>query len=390
MKIPYGKQQIIQEDIDAVVETLTSELITQGPKVDEFEKVIADYHNAKHAIAFSNGTTALHAAYHALGTEKGDEIIAPDITFVASSNGGVYCGATPVLVDIDLKTNCIDIDSIEKAITDKTKVICAVSLAGYPVELERIKKIAKERDIKIIHDAAHAVGARRNSSFGIENADFTMFSFHPVKHVTTGEGGMLLTNSDEFAKKARQFRTHGITRDKDEMEIYDGPWSYEMIGEGHNFRLNDIQCALGITQFKRIKNNLVRRNLIAKRYNEAFKDIKELIIPPHFDLSDFDENTDVETIENLHSYHLYTLRVVDGIDRLDFFNYLHNNNIYVQVHYIPVHWHKIYRERYGYKKSDFVNSNEYYNSEISIPMYHSLSEEEQEFVIKKISEYFQK
>lgn len=389
MRIPYGKQSIVREDIDEVVATLKSELITQGPKITEFEAIIADYHGAKHGIVFSNGTTALHAAYHALGTKEGDEIIAPAITFVASSNGGVYCGAMPKLVDITLDTYCIDVDQIEAAITRSTKVICVVSMAGYPVDLSKVKKIANKHNLKVIHDAAHAIGSRRNASFNIENADFTMFSFHPVKHITTGEGGMLLTNDDQLAAKARLFRTHGITRVKEDMEIYDGPWSYEMLEIGHNFRMPDIQCALGISQFKRVEENLKNRNLIAKRYNEAFADNKHLIIPPHFSLDSFNEITDVKVIDKLHSYHLYCLRLVDADKRLDLFNYLRESNIFVQVHYIPVHWHKFYREGFGYKKEDFPVANEYYESEISLPMFHSLTAEEQDYVIKKVLDFFE-
>ncbi|MDL2212317.1 aminotransferase class I/II-fold pyridoxal phosphate-dependent enzyme, partial [Erysipelotrichaceae bacterium OttesenSCG-928-M19] len=388
MKIPYGRQEILDEDIEAVISTLKAELITQGPMVEEFEESIARYHNVKHAIAFSNGTTALHAAYYALGVREGDEIISPAMTFVASSNGGVYCGATPVLVDIDLETNCIDINQIEAAITDKTKTICAVSLAGYPVDLKKVREIADKHNLHVIHDGAHAIGARREGSFNLDNADFTMFSFHPVKHITTGEGGMLLTNSDMFAKNARLFRTHGITKVKEEMNIYEGPWSYEMIDEGNNYRLNDFQCALGYSQFKRIEKNLKRRNLIAKRYNEAFSQCADIIIPPHFDLSNFSETTDVKTIANLNSYHLYTLRLKDNSQRLDFYNYLKENGIFAQIHYIPISWFKFYQDNYGYKKTDFKNANEYYESEVSLPMYHALTDEEQEYVIKVVLDYF--
>jgi len=388
MKIPYGKQVITEANIKEVIKTLTAELITQGPKIEEFETIIADYHKAKHAIVFSNGTTALHAAYHALGTKAGDEIIAPAMTFVASSNGGVYCGAIPKLVDITLNTYCIDINKIEEAITNKTKVICVVSMAGYPVDLPKIQKIAKKHNIKFIHDAAHAIGSRRNNSFNIENADFTMFSFHPVKHIATGEGGMLLTNNDELASKVRSFRTHGISKVKEEITIYDGPWSYEMLGLGHNFRMCDIQCALGISQFRHIEENLRNRNLIAKRYNEAFKNTEELIIPPQFDLTNINENTNVKTTENLHSYHLYPIRLKDSDKRLKLYEFLKENNIFAQVHYIPVHWHKFYRDEFGYKKEDFPVANEYYKGELSLPMYHSLTQEEQDYVIEKVKEFF--
>ena len=389
MKIPYGKQAITEADIKEVIKTLTSSFITQGPKIEEFESAIANYHNAEHAIVFSNGTTALHAAYHALETKPGDEIIAPAMTFVASSNGGIYCGATPKLVDISLDTYCIDTKKIEQAITNKTKVICAVSIAGYPLDLPKIQKIAKKHNLKIIHDAAHAIGSRRNNTFNIENADFTMFSFHPVKHITTGEGGMLLTNNDELASKVRTFRTHGIAKTKEDITIYDGPWFYEMLGLGHNFRMCDIQCALGISQFNRIEENLKTRNLIAKKYNDAFSSIDELIIPPHFDLTNFNENTDIKTIENLHSYHLYPIRLKDNTKRLALYKFLRKHGIFAQVHYIPVHWHKFYRDEFGYKKEDFPVANEYYEGELSLPMFHSLTQEEQDYVIEKVKEFIQ-
>lgn len=388
MKIPYGKQVITEMDIEEVVKTLQSELITQGPEVEKFEQIVAEYHQVRHAIAFTNGTTALHAAYHALGVKEGDEIISPAMTFVASSNAGIYCGATPKLVDISLETYCIDIEKIEAAITTQTKAICAVSMAGYPVDLARIKKIADNHGIKVIHDGAHAIGSRRSSSFNLENADFTMFSFHPVKHVTTGEGGMLLTNSDELAAKARAFRTHGITRVKEEMSIYDGPWSYEMVEIGQNYRMNDFQCALGTSQFKRVESNLRNRNLLAKKYTKSFEGNENLIVPPHFDLSKFTEKTDVKALENLHSYHLYCLRLTDSAKRLPLFNYLRENGIFAQVHYIPVHWHKFYQSNFGYKKEDFPVANEYYENEISIPMYHSMTDKEQTFVIEKILAFF--
>lgn len=386
--IPYGKQKIEQEDINEVVKVLQSDFLTQGPKVEEFEKTVAEYCNVKYAIAFSNGTTALHAAYASLGVKEGDEIIAPDITFVASSNGAVYCGATPVLCDIDLDTYCIDIDQIESLITEKTKVICAVSMGGYPVDLAKVQKIAAKHNLKVLHDAAHAVGSRRDNQPNFKNADFSMLSFHPVKHITTGEGGMLLTDSEELANAARLFRTHGISKDPNEIENHEGPWSYDMIDTGNNYRLSDIQCVLGLSQFKRINENVLARNLIAKRYNEAFSNHDKIIVPPHFDLSNINENTDVETIKDLNAYHLYLFRVTPDVNRKDLFEYLHANNIKVQVHYIPINHFKYYREQFNYEGSVFPKSEEYYHSEISLPMYHSLTKEDQDYVIEKILAYF--
>ena len=225
-KIPYGKQCITEEDIAKVVEVLRSELITQGEVLPEFEKTIAEYHGAKHGVAFSNGTAALHAAYAVLGTKPGDEILSSPMTFAASVNGGLYCGATPRFVDMDPATNCMDVNKLRDAVTDKTKVITPISYAGYPVDLKAIHEVAAEKGCHVIHDACHAIGSRRDGTFGMEYVDMAILSFHPVKHVTTGEGGMVLTNSDELDAKLRLFRTHGITRDPGSLRKNDGPWYY--------------------------------------------------------------------------------------------------------------------------------------------------------------------
>ena len=267
-KIPYGKQCITEEDIAKVVEVLRSELITQGEVLPEFEKTIAEYHGAKHGVAFSNGTAALHAAYAVLGTKTGDEILSSPMTFAASVNGGLYCGATPRFVDMDPATNCMDVNKLRDAVTDKTKVITPISYAGYPVDLRAIHEVAAEKGCHVIHDACHAIGSRRDGTFGMEYVDMAILSFHPVKHVTTGEGGMVLTNSDELDAKLRLFRTHGITRDPASLRKNDGPWYYEMQSLGYNYRMTDFQAALGLSQFSRIKENLANRNAIAARYRE--------------------------------------------------------------------------------------------------------------------------
>lgn len=222
-RIPYGKQTIIQEDIDAVVNVLKSDYLTTGPKLKEFEELVAAYHGARFAVAFSNGTAALHGAYYAAGTVPGDEIITSPITFAASANAAVYCGAKPVFADIDLATNCIDVNKIEEQITEKTRVITPVSLAGYPVDLKAIRAIADKHGCRIIHDAAHAIGSKRNGTFGMEYADMAILSFHPVKHIATGEGGMVLTNNKELYRKLLLFRTHGITKDPELLSENHGP-----------------------------------------------------------------------------------------------------------------------------------------------------------------------
>ena len=265
MKIPYGKQYITEEDKAKVLEVLGSELITQGEVVPQFENAVAAYHGAKYAVAFSNGTAALHAAYAVLGVGPGDEAISSPITFAASMNGALYSGATPKFVDMDPATNCMDISKLEEAITPNTKVITPVSFGGFPVDLKAVREIADKHGCAIIHDAAHAIGSRRDGKFGMEYADMAILSFHPVKHVTTGEGGMVLTNSKELNDKLRLFKSHGITRDPELLENNDGPWYYEMQSLGFNYRITEFQAALGLSQFSRMDENLKARNAIAKR-----------------------------------------------------------------------------------------------------------------------------
>lgn len=379
--IPYGRQTVLDEDVNAVLQVLKSDYLTQGPKLKEFEEQIASYHKADYAVAFANGTAALHGAYYAAGINSGDEIISSPITFAASTNAAVYLGATPVFTDISLETNCIDINAIRDKVTDKTKVITPVSLAGYPVDLKAVRTIADESGCYIIHDAAHAIGSKRNNTFGMEYADMAILSFHPVKHITTGEGGMVLTNSEELYEKLILFRTHGITKDKNRLEANDGPWYYEMQELGYNYRMSDINAVLGIKQFERIDENLKRRNQIANYYNEAFADIDALITPPGFSPSDS---------SNLHSYHLYTLRVSNVADRRPLYDHLHENGVLAQIHYIPVTAQPYYRDTFGIRREDYPNAELYYNSELSIPMFHGMRDEDIEYVIEVVKKYWRK
>lgn len=379
MKIPYGKQCITDQDIEKVVEVLKSELITQGNVVPEFEKTVAAYHGAKYGVAFSNGTAALHAAYAVLGTKPGDEIVSSPITFAASVNGGLYCGATPRFADMDPETNCLDVSKLRDAITDKTKVITPVSYAGYPVDLKAIHEIAQETGCHVIHDACHALGSRRGGTFGMEYVDMAILSFHPVKHVTTGEGGMVLTNSKELNDKLRLFKTHGITKDPAMLEKNDGPWYYEMQSLGYNYRITDFQAALGLSQFGRIKENLRARNAIAKRYHEELADCDFFELPPHLG---FDADGD-----DVHSYHLFTIRCCSPEVRKALHAYLRENNIFAQIHYVPVHMHPYYRNNFGFKEGDFPEAEKFYQGELSLPMYHSMTEEEQSFVIETIRKF---
>ena len=389
--ISYGKQHIDEDDIKAVVEALKSDFMTQGPKIKEFEDLVASYHKAKYAVAFSNGTAALHAAYYALGLEKDDEFITSPITFVASSNGGLYLEGIPKFVDIDEKTYNIDLEKLEAVITDKTKIITPVSFAGFPVDLKKIKEIADKHNLKIIHDAAHAIGALRDGYSVSDFADATILSFHPVKHVATGEGGMVLTNNEEVYKKMLIFRTHGITREETLLIENHGPWYYEMQELGYNYRITDMQCSLGITQMKKLDNSLYERNRIAKTYDNELSDLDWLTLPSsYFDktwLSDSSYKGLQEKPLNLNSYHLYPILLSTEEERLKFVNYMRENNIFVQVHYIPVHLMPYYREKFGYKKGDFPIAENFYSREVSLPMYPTISKEELRYIIEIIKKY---
>lgn len=392
-QISYGRQYIDKKDIEAVIETLQSDYMTQGPKVKEFEDKVAEYHGCKFAVAFCNGTAALHAAYYAVGLEKGDEFITSPITFAASGNGGLYLGGIPKFVDVDKNNYNIDINKIEKAITGKTKVITPVSLAGYPVDLKAIRKIIENtgKDIKIIHDAAHAIGALRENRNIVDYADVTILSFHPVKHVTTGEGGMVLTNDENYYKKLCLFRTHGITKNPDELEENQGAWYYEMQELGYNYRITDMQCALGITQMSKLDKSLYERNKIADYYDNELKDLKWLTLPINYFEKEWLKDEKYKDLkikpENLNSYHLYPVLLKDPVERKNFFDYMRENNIFVQVHYIPLHLMPYYKKNYGYKKGDFPVAEDYYSREVSIPMYPTLTKEELDYILEIIKKF---
>ena len=374
-KIPYGRQWIDEDDINAVVEVLKGDWITQGPKIEDFERALAKYVGAKYAVAFNSGTSALHGAMFAAGVKEGDEIITTPITFVATSNSALYVGAKPVFVDIDMKTYCIDAEKIEKAITGKTKAIVPVDLAGYPVDMKKIREIANKYNLVVIEDAAHALGARRYGKMVGQEADMTMFSFHPVKHITTGEGGVIVTNKEEYYEKLKMFRTHGITKDEKLLTKNDGPWYYEMHYLGYNYRITDIQCALGLSQLRKIEKFVERRNKIARMYDEAFKDNPLITIPPKPPHED-----------SRHAYHIYPLLLDKRISKKEVFMKLREKGILCQIHYIPVHLQPYYREKFGYKEGDFKNAEEYYRREITIPLYPKMTDEEVEYVIGCVKE----
>ena len=367
--IPYGRQAIEEDDIQAVVDVLRSDYLTTGPKIAEFEKMVADYVGAKYAVAISNGTSALHAACFAAGIQPGDEVITTPLTFAASSNCVLYCGGTPVFADVDPKTYNIDPEDIRRKITDKTKAIIAVHLAGQPCDMDEIHKIAKEHDLIVIEDGAHALGSVYKGKKVGTLSDMTTFSFHPVKPITTGEGGMIVTDNEEFYQKMMLFRSHGITRDENLMTRNDGPWFYQQLDLGYNYRITDIQCALGCSQMKKLDRFLALRKEIVARYNEAFADCENIVTP-------------YQLPETESGWHLYIVQV-KNCDRRKVFEALREHGIAVNVHYIPVYLHPYYQE-HGYKDVHCRNAEEVYSHIISLPLYPTLTEEQQQYVIETL------
>lgn len=364
--IPYGKQTIDQDDIQAVVDVLKSDFLTTGPKIAEFEQTVADYVGAKYAVAISNGTSALHAACFAAGIGPGDEVITTPLTFAASANCVLYCGGTPVFADVDPKTYNIDPEDIRRKITDRTKAIIAVHLAGQPCDMDAIHSIAHEYGLIVIEDGAHALGSVYKGKKVGSLSDMTTFSFHPVKPITTGEGGMIVTDNEDFYKKMILFRSHGITRDDSMMTRNDGPWFYQQFDLGYNYRITDIQCALGCSQMKKLDRFLARRKEIVARYNEAFADCDNIITP--YQLSDTESG-----------WHLYIVQV-KNCDRRQVFEAMREKGIGVNVHYIPVYMHPYYQE-HGYENVHCANAEEIYSHIISLPLYPGLTSEQQDYVI---------
>jgi UDP-4-amino-4,6-dideoxy-N-acetyl-beta-L-altrosamine transaminase len=379
--IPYGKQYITEEDVAAVLETLHSDYLTQGPRIREFENAFAQYCHAKYCIMVSNGTAALHLAAMALNVKPGDKIITTPITFVASANGFRYCGAEIAFCDIDPKTFLLDLNNLETLLAASPKGtykgVVPVDFAGYPVHAEKLRKIADKYGLWIVEDACHAPGSWFIDSNGEKNicgngkySDITVFSFHPVKHIATGEGGALTTNNPELYKRLSLYRTHGITKDPEQLEQNDGGWYYEMQELGYNYRITDFQATLGIQQLKRLDWSLSRRNEIAIRYSDAFSAVKGIITP-------------VVAKNIFHAYHLYVIQVEN---RKGLYDYLHANNILAQVHYVPAHLMPYYKQ-FGWKRGDLPIAENYYDHCLSLPMYPTLANEEQEYVIEKVMEF---
>ena len=350
----------------AVVDVLQSDFLTTGPKIAEFEQTVADYVGAKYAVAISNGTSALHAACFAAGIGPGDEVITTPLTFAASANCVLYCGGTPVFADVDPKTYNIDPEDIQRKITDRTKAIIAVHLAGQPCDMDAIHSIAREHGLIVIEDGAHALGSVYKGKKVGSMSDMTTFSFHPVKPITTGEGGMIVTDNEDFYKKMILFRSHGITRDDSMMTRNDGPWFYQQFDLGYNYRITDIQCALGCSQMKKLDRFLALRKEIVAHYNEAFADCDNIITP--YQLSDTESG-----------WHLYIVQV-KNCDRRQVFEKMREKGIGVNVHYIPVYMHPYYQE-HGYENVHCANAEEIYSHIISLPLYPGLTSEQQDYVI---------
>ena len=396
--IPYGRQHITDEDIQAVIETLKSDYLTQGPRIAEFEEAFAEYIGSKYAVVVSNGTAALHLCALALNVEEGDKVITTPITFAASANCVRYCGGEVVFADIDPDTYLLDVNMVRELLESSPKGtykgIIPVDFAGCAVDLEVFRKLADDHDLWIIEDACHAPGGYFTDSDGNQQhcgngnfADLAIFSFHPVKHIASGEGGMITTNNHELYEKLLKLRTHGITKNSNEFQnsvdfavghsqdsgliTQDYPnWYMEMQELGYNYRITDIQCALGTSQLKRADDGIERRREIAENYNAVF-DGKEFV------------KGQSGVLEG-HAYHLYVIEVED---RLGLYNYLREHSIYAQIHYIPCHLMPYYRQ-FGWKGGDMPNAEYYYKHCISLPMYPTLSSEQQEFVISKINTYY--
>ncbi len=373
--IPYGRQFIDEDDIKAVVDVLRSDFLTQGAKVNEFESALSTYCGSKYAVVFSSGTAALHAAYFSAGIGPGDEIITSPITFVATANAAHYLGARPVFVDVQPDTGNINPELIEKGITEKTKAIIPVHYAGHPVAMDPIHEIAKRYNIVVIEDACHALGASyKNKKIG-SHSDMSVFSFHPVKSITTGEGGAVLTNTQDYHEKLLMFRTHGITKGKFLNEP-DGDWCYEMQFLGYNYRMTDIQSALGISQLKKLDLFIKQRRKLVKEYEKKF------IGNPYFDLP---EEKDYAS----SSWHLYALKLKDRYKerKAEIFKDLRRKGVGVQVHYIPVYFHPYYQEL-GYSKGLSPIAEDFYQRELSIPLYQGMKDDDIKHIIKVIFETF--
>lgn len=379
-KIYYGRQFVDEDDITAVAKVLRSDFLTCGPKIGEMEQALTAYTGAKYAVAVSSGTAALHCACLAAGIGPGDEVITTPITFAASANCALYCGARPVFADIDPDTYNIDPASIRACITERTKAVVAVDFTGQVVEYEKIRAICDEYGLVFIEDAAHSLGTKYNGRQVGSLADMTTFSFHPVKTVTGGEGGAVLTDSEEYHKKLALVHAHGITHEEAWMvdAPHEGPWYYEQVELGFNYRITDFQAALIISQMKKLDRFIARRKEIVDRYNGAFSEIPELILQREIPQSDT-------------CHHLYIIRLdltKLNCTRREFFDAMSAENVQCQIHYVPVYWFPYYR-KLGYEKGLCPKAEEIYKGIMSIPLYPGMTDRDVEDVIQAVKKVVQ-
>jgi UDP-4-amino-4,6-dideoxy-N-acetyl-beta-L-altrosamine transaminase len=375
--LPYGRQTIDESDIQAVVETLRSDWLTTGPKINEFEEAFAAWVGARYAVSFSSGTAALHGAAFAAGLGAGDEAITSPLTFAATANCVLYQGATPVFADVSADTLNLDPEKVRRAITQRTKALLPVDYAGHPAELEAMREIAERHGLTVIEDACHALGAEYRGRRVGSVSQMTVFSFHPVKHLTTGEGGLVTTDNAEFAETLRKFRNHGISSNARDRQR-EGQWHYEMVLLGFNYRLTDIACALGLRQLGKLEGNLARRREIAARHAAELGAVLGIVVPVVRDGA-------------VPAWHLYPVRVDLGklsAGRGEIFQALRAENIGVNVHYIPVHLHPYYKERFGYRGGEFPLAEAAYESLISLPMFHGMTDGDVEDVVRAVEKVF--
>jgi perosamine synthetase len=374
--IPYGRQSIDEDDIQAVVEVLRSDWLTTGPMVEKFEQAVAEFVGAKYAVAVSSGTAALHCAMYAAGIGPGDEVILPPMTFVATANAVVYQGGTPVFADVDPGRLLIDPLEVEKKVTAKTKAIIAVDYAGQPCDYDALRAIADHYHLKLIADSCHSLGAEYKGRKVGTLADLTVFSFHPVKHITTGEGGMVVTDDSEYAEKIRRFRNHGIASDH-KQRAEKGTWYYEMIDLGHNYRLSDFQCALGLSQLTKLRTWISRRQEIARLYDKALEELPSI--------KPLKVSADVS-----HAYHLYVVNVdryQGAPDRSTIFDALRRAAIKANVHYLPVHLHPYYRNRFDARCEVYPAAEEAYEKILSLPIYPAMKNQDVRTVVETIRNF---
>jgi len=370
--LPYGKQHLDHDDIQAVLEVLCSDLLTTGPKVSDFEKALAQKTGANYAVVLNSGTAALHAAYFAAGVQPGDEVITSPITFAATANAALYLNAKPVFADVRPDTVNINPEEIEKLITSQSKVLAPVDFSGHPADLKEIKEIANKHNLVVVEDAAHALGATYHDRPVGSIADMTTFSFHPVKHITTGEGGAVVTNNKEYYQKLLAFRSHGMIKGKNKLTDYHGPWYHEMQFLGYNYRITDIQCALGISQLKKLDQFLTRRQVLVDYYNREFENLSEKV------------DTPVTLPGTNPAWHLYIIRLKGKKPpRRQLFEALRRAGIGVQVHYIPVYWHPYY-QKLGYVRGSCPVAENYYGRTLSLPLFPAMSEDDARRVVLEV------